>query len=245
VEGGEECAEVFGLFAQAIQREYKDHDPIVQALAAHYHFAAMHPFLDGNGRTARALEALMLRRAGLRDTAFIAMSNYYYDEKTSYLAALAAVRRGQADLTEFLVFALKGIAVQTRRLLNEIQHNVSKELFRNLMYDLFHRLRSPRKRVIATRQINILKLLLEVEWMPLEKIIDRADGAYGSLKEPRTAIIRDLNSLIGLGALKFEKVEGGSFRIGVRLEWPTEITETTFFEHLKKLPKAKTHSFLQ
>ncbi len=245
VEGGDECAEVFGLFAQAIQREYKDHDPLVQALAAHYHFAAMHPYLDGNGRTARALEALLLRRAGLRDTAFIAMSNYYYDEKTAYLAALAAVRRGQADLTEFLVFALKGIALQTRRLLNEIQHNISKELFRNLMFNLFHRLRSPRKRVIAERQINILKLLLEVEWMPLERIIERVDGAYNSLKEPRTAIIRDLNSLIGLKALKFERIEGGSFRIGVRLEWPTEITETTFFEHVKNLPKAKTHSFLQ
>jgi hypothetical protein len=32
---------------------------------------------------------------------------------------------------------------------------------------------------------------------------------------------------------------------GVRLEWPTEVTETEFFEQLKKLPKAKTHSFLQ
>lgn len=245
VEGGAECADVFAQFAQAIQREYKEHDPIVQALAAHYHFAAMHPFLDGNGRTARALEALMLRRAGLRDTTFIAMSNYYYDEKTAYLAALAAVRRGQCDLTEFLVFALKGIATQTRRLLNEIQHNVSKELFRNLMYNLFNHLRTPRKRVIAERQINILKLLLEVDWMPLEKIIDRTDSEYRSLKEPRTAVVRDLNSLIGLGALKFEKVASGSFRIGVRLEWPTEITETRFFEQLKKLPKAKTHAFLQ
>ncbi len=245
VEGGSECTEIFAQFARALQREYKDHDPIVQALAAHYHFAAMHPFLDGNGRTARALEALLLRRAGLRDTTFIAMSNYYYDEKAAYLAALASVRRGQSDLTEFLVFALKGIATQTRRLLNEIQHYVSKELFRNLMYDLFHRLRTPRKRVIAERQISLLKLLLEVDWMPLAKIIDRVEGGYRSLKEPRTAIVRDINSLIGLGALKFEKLETGSFRIGVRLEWPTEITETTFFEQLKKLPKSKTHAFLE
>ena len=57
-----------------IEHELRDHDPIIQALAAHYHVAAMHPFLDGNGRTARALEALMLQRAGLRDTCFIAMS---------------------------------------------------------------------------------------------------------------------------------------------------------------------------
>ena len=61
----------------------------------------MHPFLDGNGRTARALEALLLGRAGLRDSAFIAMSNYYYDEKAKYLAALAETRERDHDLTGF------------------------------------------------------------------------------------------------------------------------------------------------
>jgi Fic family protein len=40
-------------------------------------FAAMHPFADGNGRTARALEALLLQRAGLREACFIPMSNYF------------------------------------------------------------------------------------------------------------------------------------------------------------------------
>ena len=90
--GGSECAQVFTEFAEALEREYKEHDFIIQALAAHYHLAAMHPFLDGNGRTARALEALMLQRAGLRDSSFIAMSNYYYDEKKTYLASLADVR---------------------------------------------------------------------------------------------------------------------------------------------------------
>ena len=65
-----------------------------RALALHYHFAAMHPFLDGNGRSARALEALMLQRTGLRDTLFIAISNYYYEEKAEYLSALAEVRAG-------------------------------------------------------------------------------------------------------------------------------------------------------
>jgi Fic family protein len=244
-EGGGECAAAFGEFTTAIQHQYRGHDPIIQALAAHYHLAAMHPFLDGNGRTARALEALMLQRAGLRDTCFIAMSNYYYDEKTASLTALAQVREGNQDLTPFLVFALKGIALQSRRLLEEIQHQISKELFRTLMFDLFHRLRTPRKRVIALRQIEILKLLLDVEWMALEKIIEKTVAVYSSLKDPRNAVIRDLNDLIRLKAVKFEKLPENRYRLGVRLEWPTEITETAFFTQLKRLPKAKTHSFLQ
>src|SRR5713226_9449265 len=128
-DGGEDCSIAFDRFLVAVQQHYKAHDPLIQALAAHYHLAAMHPFLDGNGRTARALEALLLQRAGLRDTCFIAMSNYYYEEKTSYLAALAQVR-ARSDLTPFLEFGLKGVATQSRRLLAEIQHEMKKALFR-------------------------------------------------------------------------------------------------------------------
>jgi fido (protein-threonine AMPylation protein) len=93
-EGGPVCEEAFNGLLQSAQTEFRDHDPLVQAMALHYHLAAMHPFLDGNGRTARAMEALMLRRAGLTDRAFVAMSNYYYDEKPAYLRILGEVRQG-------------------------------------------------------------------------------------------------------------------------------------------------------
>ena len=66
VEGGEECTEAIQRLVEAARTVFQDHDPLIQAFALHYHFAAMHPFLDGNGRTARALEALMLQRTGLR-----------------------------------------------------------------------------------------------------------------------------------------------------------------------------------
>ena len=244
-EGGEECGRAFASLIQAIQREYRDHDPLIQALAAHYHLAAMHPFLDGNGRTARAWEALMLQRAGLRDTCFIAMSNFYYDEKTAYLKALGEVRAKDHDLTSFLELGLKGIALQSRRLLAEIQRHVSKELFRNMMYDLFTRLRTKRQRVIAERQIEILKLLLETDWMSFYELVEKVRSSYASLKAPAKAFARDLVYLEELKAVKVEKVAEDNIRCAVRLEWPTEITETQFFEHWKKLPRAKTHSFLR
>lgn len=244
VDGGGKCERAFEAFTLALQHEYREHDPIIQALAAHYHLAALHPFLDGNGRTARALEALMLQRAGLRDTSFIAMSNYYYDEKTRYLAALSDARQRHHDLTPFLVFALKGVALQSRRLLAEIQHEISKELFRNLMFDLFTRLRTPRKRVLAERQLAILKILLaedNVEWSAL---IERTRDLY-KVKTPIRTLVRDVNSLTALGAIRVQKIGDNRYLIGVRLEWPTEITETEFFERVRKLPTSKTHSFLQ
>ena len=216
----------------------------MQALALHYHFAAMHPFLDGNGRTARALEALMLQRTGLRDSLLIAMSNYYYEEKTAYLNTLAEVRSNGHDLTPFLVFGLRGVELQCKRLFEEIRKNVAKALFRNLMYDLFNRLRTPRKRVIKDRHIEILKLLLNVDFLSLEDLTEKTKNFYHTLGNPRKALIRDINYLIGLNAMGFKKLPDDKYELFVRLEWPTEITETEFFKRVKQMPKAKTHGFL-
>jgi len=243
VEGGDVCAEVLTQYARALQREYKSHDPLIQALAAHYHLAAMHPFLDGNGRTARAIEALLLQRAGLRDACFIAMSNYYYDEKSAYRKALNEVRAKDQDLTPFLVFGLRGIALQSRRLLAEIQHENAKALFRNLMYDLFGRLKSPRRRVIAARQIEMLKVLLESGWINAGTFSGKVSHLYKSLKNPEKAILRDIRELAQLGALNGRKTTKGETEIAARLEWPMEITETEFFDRVKKLPKTRSFSF--
>ncbi|NUM53098.1 MAG: Fic family protein [Candidatus Hydrogenedentes bacterium] len=242
VEGGRECETAFNTYCGALTKQMAEHDPLVRALAAHYHFAAMHPFLDGNGRTARAIEALLLQRCGLRDTLFIAMSNYYYEEKNAYLRALAEVRANDNDLTPFLIFGLHGIELQCRRLLDEIRINVSKALFRNQMYDLFNRLKSTRKRVIAERQIKMLTLLLEQD-MLVDDFCEATLPLYSALKNPDKAWYRDMSMLFELKAIDGERTASGT-KIFARLEWPTEITETEFFRIVNEMPKAKSHSFL-
>ena len=244
VEGGQPCGEALDALVRAMQHEFREHDPLIQALAAHFQFAAMHPFEDGNGRTARALEALMLQRAGLRESCFIAMSNYYYDEKTAYLAALSQLRREGFDLTPFLIFGLQGITSQSRRMVAAIKHELSKGLYRNLMYDLFKRFKTPRRRVVAERQLELLKVMLEVERIPVDVLIARTEPVYASLSNPRKAVIRDLSDLHGLGAVEVVEEKTG-LSVRIRLEWPSEITETRFFEQLNALPKAKSHPFLQ
>ena len=244
-EGGKECVSAFRQFSEALQRQYQDQDPIIQALAVHYHLAAMHPFLDGNGRTARALEALLLQRAGLRDTCFIAMSNYYYDEKNAYLAALADVRRSDHDLTPFLIFGLRGIALQSQRVLAEIQRHISKVLYRDLMHELFGRLKSKRKRVIAERQLKILDILLDVDAMEIDRLIKMTWYAYRTLKNPLGGLVRDLLNLNALGAIALKEIGEGRYEVAVNPEWPTRLTETDFFATMKQYPKAKTSSLLR
>ncbi|MDH3889651.1 MAG: Fic family protein [candidate division Zixibacteria bacterium] len=249
VSGGDECSDALERMVAAIQTGYNQHDPLVQALAVHYHFAAMHPFVDGNGRTARALEALMLQRAGLRDFCFIAMSNYYYDEKTNYLAALAAVRANEHDLTPFLKFGLKGIATQSKRVLGEIKTAVAKAVYRDTMYDLFNRLLSPRKRVIRERQLAILNLLLKHDEMSIGDLYYiHTKHLYTRLKKQAEAFFRDIDGLISIGAVSIYKIADPSFgtlyRLRLNLDWPTEISDTDFLERMKNLPQAKTYPFL-
>jgi len=243
-EGGRECEKVFARLDQVVQHELKEHDPLIQALALHYHFASIHPFLDGNGRTARALEALFLQRAGLRDTLFIAMSNYYYDEKSGYLASLSAARASQHDLTPFLIFGLKGIALQCNRLFREIRTHVCKAMFRNIMYDLFNRLATTRKRVIAERQVELLKVLLELDEIELNELYGKTVRVYQKLSNVQKAFFRDLNNLIEMGAIFARKNGTDRWLIAPNLDWPTQITESEFFKIVSQMPKAKTHSFL-
>ena len=239
--GGVECETAFNGFVEALKLEYPKHDLIIQALAAHYHLAAMHPFLDGNGRTARALEALLLQRAGLRDTCFIAMSNYYYDEKPNYLASLSASRAQSHNITPFLSFALRGIALQSRRLLEQIQIHVQKELYRNLTRELFDRLQTPRKRVIMERQMSLLELLLDRDSIELEDLYELEKDRYKELKNPVRAYLRDLSGLLHLGAIELDRKTKDKYIISARLGWPTEATKSDFMERIKEFPKAKTH----
>jgi Fic family protein len=248
--GGKDCALAFERLTAEAQSSYREYDPLIQALSLHYHFASIHPFLDGNGRTARVLEALMLQRAGLRDSLFIAMSNYYYDEKRTYLECLAEVRSSGHDLTSFLRFGLRGIAVQSNRLAQMIKAEVSKQLFRNLMHDLFTRLETTRKRVIVKRQLTLLETLLKTEG-PIEflQLATLVEPEYRSRKSPLNAMVRDLNRLQALGAIRIVRGKGTQSKemqyfISVQLDWPSKITETEFFTRIANMPKSKTYGFL-
>lgn len=243
-EGGKECADAFRQLCEAVRTVFREHDPLVQALAIHYHFAAMHPFLDGNGRTARALEALVLQRVGLRDTLFIAMSNYYYEQKIEYLNALNATGAAGHDLTPFLRFGLKGIESQCRRLFAEIRLHVAKALFRNTMTDLFGRLESPRKRVMSARHVQVLNLMLDAGELTFGELARRTAHFY-TVKNPHKALVRDLSYLIELQAIGARRLpDAAGFLLSINLDWPTQITETEFFRRVKEMPKGKVFGFL-
>jgi Fic family protein len=69
--------------------------PIVRAAMAHLNLTMIHPFKDGNGRAARALQTLVIARGGLLHPAFCSIEEWLGEHTQAYYAVLAEVGRGQ------------------------------------------------------------------------------------------------------------------------------------------------------
>ena len=236
-EAGAELAGAFGGLGQAIAGEFRGHDRIIQAMAAHYHIGAMHPFDDGNGRTARALEAFMLRRAGVNDMVMVSLSNYYYEHQQEYLAALYDSRVSGHDLTPFLTFALPAITDRCNALAGEIETHSKRLLYREFARSLFGRLRTRRRRVLAERQLRIIDTLLDDGPLNLLDLVKLVRDPYTNLKFPGRAFVRDVNGLIRLSA-----VVRRDDQFAVNLDWPLEFSESELLEILERFPSAASAS---
>lgn len=235
VQGGDVCRAAFEALCAAVAGEFRQHDRIIQAVAVHYHIGAMHPFSDGNGRTARALEAFMLRQAGVNDVVMISLSNDYYERKDEYMAALYESRRNGHDLTPFLRFALSAVTRRCNAVAAAIVANNRRTLFREFATSLFGQLRSPRRRVLAERQLKILEFLLDGGSMSLDRLGDQALGHYRGLKFPARALVRDLIGLLDLSAITYDSAAN---RVAVNLDWPQQLSESELLERYEKMPSA-------
>jgi len=86
-------------------------DPVMAAGIAHYEFVRIHPFVDGNGRTARVIAALILRLRGFDTKQFFCLDDYYDMDRAEYYKALRAVHPQTRDLTHWLEYFAEGVAV--------------------------------------------------------------------------------------------------------------------------------------
>lgn len=92
--------------------------PVLIAGIAQFQLVQIHPFVDGNGRTARLLSALCLYRSGYDFKRLFTISEYYDRDRSAYYRALQAVREQNLDLTGWLEYFCEGLATQ----LAEVQH---------------------------------------------------------------------------------------------------------------------------
>jgi Fic family protein len=86
-------------------------DPLVRMAVLHYQFEAIHPFLDGNGRTGRVLNLLYLVDKGFLSSPVLYLSRYLLRHRSQYYALLIAVsREGTAQAwQQWLLYMLEAV----------------------------------------------------------------------------------------------------------------------------------------
>ncbi len=92
-------------FANDLESEPFVH-PVVRAIALHFYLAYLHPFVDGNGRTARALFYRSLLRQGYRLAEYLAISRLLRRAPVQYGKAFIHTETDEADFTYFLLHQL-------------------------------------------------------------------------------------------------------------------------------------------
>ncbi len=112
-------------------------DPIIRALAAHFYVISIHPFGDGNGRTSRALESLLLYQGQVNARGFYSVANYYYEHRTAYVWHLNEARFNPTnDLTPFILFCLRGLVEELQAVHAQVLDEVKLISFRDYARDL-------------------------------------------------------------------------------------------------------------
>ena len=100
--------------------EPTDLDPLIRMAVTYYQFEAIHPFADGNGRTGRVLNLLMLVEQGLLDLPVLYLSRYILRHRSEYYEGLLAVTR-DAAWDVWIAFMLSAITDTARWTTAKIQ----------------------------------------------------------------------------------------------------------------------------
>jgi Fic family protein len=130
-----EAKDVGSLMAQLVSWiNHKDDLPIpLKAAIAHYQFATIHPYYDGNGRTARLLTTLILHLGGYDLKGLYALEEYYARNLKAYYEALTIgpshnyyMGRAEADITPWISYFIEGTAAAFEKVHQEAKHEAER-----------------------------------------------------------------------------------------------------------------------
>ncbi len=129
--------------------------PVLRAGVTHYVLAAVHPFTEGNGRTARAFATLVLFEEGYDIKRFFALEEYFDKHADEYFGSLMEVsnqspRLEDRDLTPWLLTFTKALAVELTRI---------KDKIRELSVDIKMKERMGKQVTLSERQMKLVEYL--------------------------------------------------------------------------------------
>jgi Fic family protein len=181
-------------------------EAVIEAIITHIYIAWIHPFMDGNGRTARLLEFYLLLRAGVPSIASHILSNHYNDTRTEYYRQLQNASE-TGDLKAFIQYALEGFRDGLEKIIELIHKEQTERTWKNYVGDLTEKMQAEEKYRKTARRIKQLACYIPADrFYDIEEIKNlnpKIVGEYHKLSP--AALRRDLKLLVEKQLLKTEK----------------------------------------
>jgi len=187
---------------------------IIKAIAAHVYFVLIHPFGDGNGRTARLIEWRTLDHARIASPATHVLSNHYNLTRSRYYEMLNHASMGR-DLTPFFCYAVEGLVDQLAAQLDRLHAQYAELVFMDIV-----RARTPGHGadVIKRRQglaIAIYKAPRPVRRSEMATLTPELARYFARTTEK--TLSRDITALQGAGLIEFRA--GGWWGVSDVMYW--------------------------
>jgi len=187
---------------------------IIKAIFAHLYLAWIHPFADGNGRTARLIEFAILIGSGVPAPSAQLLSNHYNHTRSEYYRQLDQTSRSGGNAIPFLLYAIQGFQDGLREQVLKIRNQQWDVAWTNYVHEQFG------QRTGATherRRCLVLDLTRQENPTPLSKISElspRLTKAYAN--KTKKTITRDLNNVENMKLVSHTK-DGYIARKGIIL----------------------------
>lgn len=192
---------------------------ILKAIFAHLYLAWIHPFGNGNGRTARLLEFYILVGAGLPQPACHLLSNHYNQTRSEYYRQLDHARQTDDGVVRFISYAVAGLVdglSEQIDLIREYQWDVA---WVNHVHETFRTVSSSAASRQRTLALSLSRAAAPVRIADIPTLDADLGRAYATVTS-RT-LHRDINALIDLGLVVYEgrKVRADRERLLAFLPW--------------------------
>lgn len=168
----------------------------LKAGVTHYEIVRIHPFLDGNGRVARAAATLVLFKDGYDIKRFFALEEHYDREPLAYYEALQSVGAAGGDMTHWLEYFVEGLAIELTRI---------KEKVKRLSTDLkIKKSLGGQQLALSERQIKIIEYIQENGYLQNKAFFE----LFPMVSED--TVLRELKDLVKKGIVGKEGMTKGA-----------------------------------
>lgn len=196
----EDCAHLVERLCEWLRS--KDFEPapgleipyaILKAVVAHLYFAWIHPYGDGNGRTARLLEFQILISSGVPAPAAQLLSNHYNQTRSEYYRHLDESSKAVGNVLGFINYAVRGMVDGLREQINRIRDQQFDITWRNFVHESFRTRKGESDRRRRQLILDLSRKGGPVTFSELNQVSPAVAAAYA--RKTRTTLSRDVNVL--------------------------------------------------